>query len=67
MCVFLNLDNFPSAKVSPKNLRGDFPATGIKDNLIPFIANINHAQEMYESLSKVFTLKNIGQVASLKN
>jgi len=40
---------------------------GIKDNLIPFIANINHAQEMYEALSKKFTIKNIGQVASLKN
>jgi len=40
---------------------------GIKDNLAPFITNINHAQEMYEALSKLFTIKNIGQVASLKN
>ena len=24
---------------------------GIKDNLVPFIANIDHAQEMYDSLS----------------
>lgn len=40
---------------------------GIKDNLIPFIANINHAQEMCEALSKLFTIKNIGQVASLNN
>ena len=34
---------------------------GIKDNLIPFIANIDHAQEMYEALSKLFTIKNIGK------
>ncbi len=40
---------------------------GIKDSLVPFIANINHAQEMYEALSKLFTIKNNGQVASLKN
>ena len=24
---------------------------GIKDNLVPFIANIDHAQEMYEAFS----------------
>jgi len=40
---------------------------GIKDNLVPFIANIDHAQEMYEALSKLFTIKNNGQVASSKN
>lgn len=40
---------------------------GIKDNLVPFIANINHAQEMYEAMSNLFTIKNNGQVGSLKN
>ena len=40
---------------------------GIKDNLVPFISNINHAQEMYEALPKLFTIKTIGQVESLKN
>ena len=40
---------------------------GIKDNIVPFISNIDHAQEMYESLSNLFTIKNIGQVESLKN
>jgi len=40
---------------------------GIKNNLVPFIDNTNHAQEMYEPMSKLFTIKNIGQVASLKN
>lgn len=40
---------------------------GIKDNLVPFIAKISHAQEINGALSKLFTIKNIGQVASLKN
>ena len=40
---------------------------GIKENIFPFIPNIDHAQEMYEALSNFFTIKNIGQVASLKN
>ena len=40
---------------------------GIKDNLVPFIANKNHTREMCEALSKLFTIKNIGEVASLKN
>jgi len=39
----------------------------IKENLVPYISNIDHAQEMYEALSKLFTIKDIGQLASLKN
>jgi len=39
----------------------------IKDNIVPYISNIDHAQEMYEALTKLFTIKNIGQVISLKN
>ena len=40
---------------------------GIKDNLIPYISNTDSAQEMYEALSKLLTIKNIGQIAGLKN
>ena len=40
---------------------------GIKDNIVPFIVNIHHAQTMYEALLKLFAIKNIGQVASLNN
>lgn len=47
----------------------------VKENLIPYISNINSSQEMYEALSKLmykalsklFTMKNIGQIESLKN
>ena len=40
---------------------------GIKENLIPYISNIDSAQEMYEALSKLFTIKNLHQIASLEN
>ena len=39
---------------------------GIKNNPIPYISNIDSAQEMYETLSKLFIIKNLGQIASLK-
>jgi len=32
---------------------------GIKDNLIQYISNIDSTQEMYEALSKLFTIKNL--------
>ena len=40
---------------------------GINDNLIPYLSNIDSTKEMYEALSKLFTIKNLGQIASLKN
>lgn len=40
---------------------------GVKDNIVPYISNINYAKEMYEALSKLFTIKKIGQIASLTN
>ena len=39
----------------------------IKENLVPLIENIDLSQEMYEALSKLFTIKNIGKVESPKN
>ena len=32
---------------------------GVNDNLIPYISNIDSTHEMYEALSKLFTIKNI--------
>jgi len=40
---------------------------GVKDSLIPYIYDIDSAQEMYETLSKLFTIKNVGHITSLKN
>ena len=54
---------FREIKILARNLIVD----GVKDNLIPYISNINSAQEMYEALSKLFIIKNVGQIKSLKN
>lgn len=40
---------------------------GVKDNLIPCISTLDSSIKMYDALPKLFTIKNIGQVASLKN
>ena len=40
---------------------------GVKDNLIPYISMIDTAKKMYDALSKLFTIKNTGQVESLTN
>ena len=54
---------FKETRILAMNLIVD----GVKDNLIPYISNIDSAQEMYEDLSRLFTIKNIGQITSLKN
>lgn len=40
---------------------------GVNNNLIPYISDVDSTQEMYEPISKLFTIKNIGQITSLKN
>lgn len=40
---------------------------GLKQNLIPYISNIDSAHKMYEALSTLFTIKNIGHIINLKN
>ena len=52
-----NKSKFIETKILAMNLIVD----GVKDNLIPYTSNIDSTQEMYEALSKLFTIKNIGQ------
>lgn len=40
---------------------------GVKGNFIPYISTLDTSKKMYDSLSKLFIMKNIGQVAILKN
>ena len=56
-------EKFRETEILAMNLIVD----GVKHNLIPYISNIDFAQEMYEALSKIFTIKNISQIASFKN
>jgi putative lipoic acid-binding regulatory protein len=39
----------------------------IKDHLIPYISHLDSSKKMYDALTSLFSVKNIGQVMSLKN
>jgi S-adenosylmethionine synthetase len=39
----------------------------IKDHLRPYISHLDSYSKMYDSLTNLFSVKNIGQVMSLKN
>jgi putative lipoic acid-binding regulatory protein len=39
----------------------------IKDHLIPYISHLDSSKKMYDSLTNLFLVRNIGQVMSLKN
>jgi hypothetical protein len=39
----------------------------IKDNLIPYISHLDSSKKMYDALTNLFSVRNIGQVMSLKN
>jgi putative lipoic acid-binding regulatory protein len=39
----------------------------IKDHLIPYISYLGSSKKMYDALTNLFSVRNIGQVTSLKN
>jgi DNA integrity scanning protein DisA with diadenylate cyclase activity len=39
----------------------------IKDHLIPYISHLDSLRKMYDALTNIFSVRNIGQVMSLKN
>jgi hypothetical protein len=39
----------------------------IKDYLIPYISHLDSSKKMYGALTNLFSVRNIGQVMSLKN
>jgi hypothetical protein len=39
----------------------------IKDHLIPYISHLDLSKKMYDALTNLFSVRNIGQVMSLKN
>jgi len=39
----------------------------IKYHLIPYISHIDSSKKMYDTLTNLFSVRNIGQVMSLKN
>jgi hypothetical protein len=39
----------------------------IKDHLIPYNSHLDSSKKMYDALANLFSVRNIGQVMSLKN
>jgi hypothetical protein len=39
----------------------------VKDHLIPYISHLDSSKKMYDALTNLFSVRNIGQVISLKN
>jgi putative lipoic acid-binding regulatory protein len=39
----------------------------IKDHLIPYISHLDSSKKMYDALTNLFSVRNIGQVTNLKN
>ena len=39
----------------------------IRDHLIPYISNLDTSKKMYDAITNLFTVKNVGQVMILKN
>jgi hypothetical protein len=39
----------------------------VKYHLIPYISHLDSSKKMYDALTNLFSVKNIGQVTSLKN
>jgi hypothetical protein len=39
----------------------------IKEHMIPYISHLDSSKKMYDTLTNLFLVKNIGQVMSLKN
>jgi hypothetical protein len=46
---------------------GDIMVDSIKDHLIPYISHLDSLKKMYDALTNLFSVRNIGQIMSLKN
>jgi hypothetical protein len=56
-------ENFKDNYITSMSLIMD----SIIDHLIPYISNLYTSHKMYDALTNLFTVKNVGQVTSLKN
>jgi hypothetical protein len=39
----------------------------VKDHLIPYISHLDSSKKMYDALTNIFSVRNIGQVMKVKN
>jgi hypothetical protein len=57
------MEKFKDSDINAMSIIVDF----IKYLLIPYISHLDSSKEMYDALTNLFSVKNIGQVMSLKN
>jgi hypothetical protein len=57
------MEKFKDNDINSMSIIVDF----VKYHLIPYISHIDSSKKMYNSLTNLFSVRNIGQVMSLKN
>jgi hypothetical protein len=57
------MENFRDNDINSMSIIVD----SIKYHLIPYISHLDSSKNMYDSLTNLFSIKNIGKVMSLKN
>jgi hypothetical protein len=57
------MEKFKDNDINAMNIIVD----SVKDHLIPYISHLDSSKKMYDALTNLFSVKNIGQVMSLKN
>ena len=57
------MEKFKDNDINAMSIIVDF----VKDHLTPYISHLDSSKKMYNSLTNLFSVRNIGQVMSLKN
>jgi hypothetical protein len=57
------MEKFKDSDINSMSINVD----SIKDHLIPYISHFDSSKKMYDALTNLFSVRNIGQVMSLKN
>jgi hypothetical protein len=57
------MDDFKDGDINAMSIILD----SIKYHLIPYISHLDSSKKMYDALTNLFSIRNIGQVMSLKN
>jgi hypothetical protein len=57
------MENFKDNEINAMSIIVDF----VKHHLIPFISHLDSSNNMYDALTNLFSVRNIGHVMSLKN
>jgi hypothetical protein len=60
---FAVMEKFKDSDINSMNIIVEY----IKHHLIPYISHLDSSKKMYDALTNLFSVRNIGQIMSLKN